>query len=99
MSLSKPQSLRAAALPLAAAISLLTFASTGAADEPDKTATATTRDDATGYEYRFKDDALQAGGLDPNDARLKVVRHTARSLLIRPRVQFIAEMLKSVENL
>jgi hypothetical protein len=85
-----------ASLPcgIAAALTVLTLATAGLCTE---TATATTAPDRYGYE--FKDDVLQAGGFGPNDARLRVVPHAVRSVLIRPRTQFIAEMLKSVENL
>jgi len=67
------------------------------ASETDKGPTASV--EADGYGYRFKDDALAAGGLNATDPRLHVVQHAARSVLIRPRTQFIQEMLKSVENL
>jgi hypothetical protein len=79
---------------IAAALSILTFATAALCDD-----TVTTTTEADGYGYRFKDDVLQAGGFGPRDARLHVVPHAARSLLIRPRTQFISEMLKSVENL
>jgi hypothetical protein len=68
------------------------------ADEKDAPV-ATTSTESDGYGYRFKDDAMQAGGLSPTDPRLRVVRHSARSVLLRLRTQFIPEMLKSVENL
>ena len=85
-----------ASLPcgIAAAFAVLTLATAGLCTE---TATATTEPDRYGYE--FKDDVLQAGGFGPRDARLHVVPHAARDVLIRPRTQFVAEMLKSVENL
>jgi hypothetical protein len=82
-------------LALATAFAILGVATTSAADP----APAETSTDPDGYTYRFGDDPLRAGGLDPKDARLHVVRHAARDLLIRPRVHFIREMLKSVENL
>jgi len=79
---------------VAVVLTVLTLATAGLCDD-----SATTTTDADGYGYRFKDDALQAGGFGPLDARLHVVPRAARSLLIRPRTQFISEMLKSVENL
>jgi hypothetical protein len=52
-----------------------------------------------GYGYVFKDDPLNAGLYDANSMRISVRKQPSRQLLIRPRWQFIAEMLKSVENL
>lgn len=52
-----------------------------------------------GYGYEFSDDPLNAGGFGPNDATLKVRPGPVRTTLIRPRISFVPEMLKSVENL
>ena len=52
-----------------------------------------------GYGYEFSDDPLNAGGFGPNDARIRVRRGAQRATLIKPRTQFINELLKSVENL
>ncbi len=52
-----------------------------------------------GYGYEFEDDPLSAGGFGPNDSRIRVRRGAQRSTLIKPRTQFIVELLKSVENL
>lgn len=51
------------------------------------------------YGYEFDDDPLNAGGFGPNDATIRVRPGAARTLLIRPRTQFVEEMLQSVENL
>jgi hypothetical protein len=58
-----------------------------------------TGDTSTGYIYKFSDDVLAAGGLNAADPRLRVVRHAARDVLIRPRLSFVPQLLKSVENL
>lgn len=55
--------------------------------------------DDQGYGYEFTDDPLSAGGFSPNDATLKVRPGPVRTTLIRPRISFVPEMLKSVENL
>lgn len=55
--------------------------------------------DDQGYGYEFTDDPLAAGGINPNDATLKVRAGPVRTTLIRPRISFVPEMLKSVENL
>ena len=55
--------------------------------------------DDEGYGYSFDDDPLNAGGFGPNDATIRVRPKAARTTLIRPRTSFVAEMLKSVENL
>jgi hypothetical protein len=47
----------------------------------------------------FRDDPLAAGGLGPNDIRIHVMPAPKRVLLLRPRTQFVTEMLKSVEAL
>jgi len=52
-----------------------------------------------GYGYEFEDDPLSAGGFGPNDSRIRVRKGAQRSTLIKPRTQFISELLKSVENL
>ena len=52
-----------------------------------------------GYGYQFDDDPLNAGGFGPNDATIRVRARAARTPLIRPRISFVPEMLKSVENL
>jgi hypothetical protein len=56
-------------------------------------------DKGDGYGYEFDDDPLSAGGFGPNDATIRVRPKAARTTLIRPRIQFVDEMLKSVENL
>lgn len=58
-----------------------------------------TAGDDQGYGYEFEDDPLSAGGFGPNDSRIRVRRGAQRSTLIKPRTQFITELLKSVENL
>jgi hypothetical protein len=52
-----------------------------------------------GYGYDFSDDPLSAGGFGPNDATIRVRPGAVRTTLIKPRTSFVAEMLKSVENL
>ncbi len=47
----------------------------------------------------FKDDPLAAGQFGPNDARIMVMPQPKRVMLLRPRTQFVTEMLKSVEAL
>jgi hypothetical protein len=47
----------------------------------------------------FKDDPLAAGQFGPNDARIRVLPTPKRVMLLRPRTQFVTEMLKSVEAL
>jgi hypothetical protein len=47
----------------------------------------------------FKDDPLAAGGFGPGDVRIHVWPSPKRVMLLRPRTQFVTEMLKSVEAL
>jgi hypothetical protein len=79
---------------LSVAIGLAAFGVTGAAFAQDKAA-----GDKEGYGYEFDDDPLAAGGFGPSDATIRVRPRAARTTLIRPRIQFVDEMLKSVENL
>jgi len=51
------------------------------------------------YGYTFSDDALLGNDLGGQSGIIKVRPVGVRDRLIRPRTQFIAEMLKSVENL
>ena len=52
-----------------------------------------------GYSYEFEDDPLSAGGFGPNDSRIRIRRGAQRSTLIKPRTQFITELIQSVEEL
>ena len=86
------------------ALGLVAFMASGAAlaqDRPAAGAAAAGGGDrgGDGYGYEFDDDPLAAGGFGPNDATIKVRPRAARTTLIRPRIQFVDEMLKSVENL
>ncbi len=79
------------------AIGLATFALSGAALAQE--AGGEKAGGGDGYGYEFDDDPLSAGGFGPNDATIRVRPRAARTTLIRPRIQFVDEMLKSVENL
>lgn len=52
-----------------------------------------------GYGYVFRDDPLNADGIGSTSASIVVRPRAGHALLIRPRMQFVTEMLKSVENL
>ncbi len=78
------------------ALGLAAFMASGAAFAQAKDAAG---DKGDGYGYEFDDDPLAAGGFGPNDATIRVRPRAARTTLIRPRIQFVDEMLKSVENL
>jgi hypothetical protein len=77
------------------AVGMATFMASGAALAQDKAA----GDKGDGYGYEFDDEPLAAGGFGPNDATIRVRPRAARTTLIRPRIQFVDELLKSVENL
>lgn len=82
------------------ALGLAAFMASGAAFAQAKDAAAGDKaDKGDGYGYEFDDDPLAAGGFGPNDATIRVRPRAARTTLIRPRIQFVDEMLKSVENL
>ena len=52
-----------------------------------------------GYIYEFKDDLLAGGAMGASGEAIKGPHVIIRFLLIRPRAQFVTEMLKSVENM
>ena len=78
-----------------AALLVLTVGATGHA--ADNIPVVTSEPD--GYGYQFKDDSMTAGFWGPRDARISIRPQAARSVLIRPRTQFIAQLLKSVEEI
>ena len=81
------------------AVGLAAFMASGAAFAQAKAAGEGGGDKGDGYGYEFDDDPLAAGGFGPSDATIRVRPRAARTTLIRPRIQFVDEMLKSVENL
>ena len=52
-----------------------------------------------GYGYQFEDDPLNAGGFGADGATIRIRPNAARTTLIRLRVSFVPEMLKSIEHL
>lgn len=75
------------------------FSAPAAAEpRPARPATAESRTDQ-GYAYNFDDDPLSAPGMSALSGLIKVRQKAARSTLVRPRLNFVAEMLKSVEVL
>jgi hypothetical protein len=91
----------------AAALLVLTFAVSSFADETKKPAPAVVRgegydtSDNTGasYSVEFVDDALQAQGANGGIPLITVRPPVGRATLIRPRLQFVAELMKSIENI
>jgi len=81
---------RAALYAIALMLGLSTLAATAAA-QPTK------KDD--NYGYKFDDDLLTAPGVDSMSAQIRVLKKPIREKLHRPRVHFVPEMLKSVENM
>ena len=57
----------------------------------------TKKDDS--YGYVFKDDDLIGKDMGAAGSQIKVLKLGRRDRLLRPRVHFVAEMLKSVENM
>jgi hypothetical protein len=69
------------------------------AQEPDPDTTYRTVDETDGYAVQFKDELLDGGGLDSMTAILRVRPPGGRMLLIRPRLHFVPELTKTIENL
>lgn len=76
-----------------AAVLPLSFASTAAAQ------VERSQWEKEGGYHIFKDDPLTAPGAVPGGIGIRVRPPPLRSLLIRPRVSFVPEMLKSVEKM
>lgn len=55
-------------------------------------------DTEEGYIYEFTDDPLSGGAFDAATAVIRTRRPGVLRTLIRPRLNFIPELLKSVEN-
>lgn len=51
------------------------------------------------YGYIFSDDPLKADTMGSMGAQIKIVPLGRRDRLLRPRVHFVTEMLKSVETM
>ncbi|MDB4997859.1 MAG: hypothetical protein JWM74_5291 [Myxococcaceae bacterium] len=84
---------------------LALFATTASAQTASAETKTTTGDgfmdqtDKDGQRVMFKDDPLAAENRGSTGATILVRPTAARVGLLRPRVQFVTEMLKSVENL
>ena len=48
--------------------------------------------------YLFDDDPLAGGSMGTNAAKISIRQHAVRRMLIRPRLNFVPELLKSVED-
>jgi hypothetical protein len=83
---------------LASLVTALVLAASPAfAQEPKPSASPPAKE--AGYGYVFTDDLLAGGVFDPNDVQIRVLRHPMRTTLIRPRTDFVPELLVSVEKL
>jgi hypothetical protein len=78
----------AAALALFAGVCMV--APSASADPPKKD---------NNYEYRFEDDGLLGKEIGSRVPVIEVLGKGRRDMLHRPRIQFVQEMLKSVENM
>jgi hypothetical protein len=88
-------------MPRKIALSLALFAATvllsSHAFAKEKSAESIKKSD--GYAYVFKDDPLAGNSGGATAARIRVLPRGVRHTLIRPRLQFIPELLISVEQL
>lgn len=71
------------------------FASPAVAEEPR----VSSQDATSNYGYEFEDDPLLAESAAAHALRIRTLGRGFRTQLIRPRVQFVAELLDSVEQL
>ena len=84
---------------LSAAAALLVMLASASAMADDNDAAALSQDGDGDYGYDFKDDLLAAGFTGPAGGKITVRSGPVRRMLIRPRTNFVPEMLKSVELL
>jgi hypothetical protein len=52
-----------------------------------------------GYAYTFSDDSMLGSGIASNGIMIPVLAKARKDVLIRPRLQFVQQMIKSVESL
>ncbi len=83
---------------LGAAALVLSFAHVASAEEEADFKASSTDDDGS-YAVDFKDDLLNAPGVDPNAAVIRGTWRPVRFLLMRPRLNFVSELRKSVESI
>ncbi len=84
-------------LKLSHAIAAGLLAASGVALAAPAAADPSKKDDR--YGYIFDDDVLNAPQNGANNGNIVVMPRKERVRLMRPRVQFVTEMLKSVENM
>jgi hypothetical protein len=90
-----------------AALIVGTFAASSFADQTQPASPAvvrgenyqTTDADGPSYSVNFLDDILQAPGAGSGVPLIRVRPPSGRATLIRPRVQFVQELYKSVEDI
>lgn len=75
---------------LVAFVGVAAWAPCASADPPKK---------SQDVEYKFTDDKLLGDTMGAAGAKITVLKVGRRDRLLKPRVQFVQEMLKSVENM
>ena len=81
-------------------ISLLLISSSSAAQSRSTDALTSHRgDNDDGYSVIFKDDPLQGLSQGATGAVIRIRPRTPRTMLLRPRLQFVKQMLWSLEGL
>lgn len=78
---------------------ILTSSAVGAAQDSHHSSTPRHSSVDDSYGFIFDDDPLSAGGLGAPGPLVVGMSHALRVTLIRPRTEFIAAMLKTVEKL
>jgi hypothetical protein len=95
---STSTSIAARRLPLSARVLLLSFFIPALAFAQD-TGPIRAQSTEDGYSYTFFVDKLSGDGFGPNDSLIRTRTGALRQTLIRPRTNFVPELLKTVENL
>lgn len=81
------------------ALAFASFALVSAGASAEETQTIVHQKKSDGYGYIFADDLVDGVNNGAAGAQIRVINLGRRDRLLRPRVHFVPEMLKSVENL
>jgi len=81
------------------AVFALTSATTAAVAVADESSAYTESKDTSGQVVVFKDNPLEGTTVDPNGSILQGVHRAQRMVLMRPRLNFVSELYKSIEKM
>ena len=95
----KPRKARKAKAKKKRKTSTTTSAASSSGATSETRGVARVKQGGDGYSYVFRDDPLAGANNLAGAARIRVRNHGARRTLMRPRLDFVPELLKSVEDI